>query len=107
MDFKIISIFIMVLSLIFLGCIDEKTGVTPVPTATPSATPTPAPTVVQTTVQPTPIPTIARTQALYISDVDELYGFRKVTVRNGSSNYTNHTLTINQGDMVKWVSVHK
>ncbi len=104
MDFKIISIFIMVLSLIFLGCIDEKTGVTPVPTATPSATPTPAPTAVQTTTQPTPIPTIARTQAVYISDVDELYGFRKVTVRNGSSNYTNHTLSINAGDTVKWIS---
>ena len=65
MNFKIISIFIMVLSLIFLGCVDQKTGVTPVPTptTTPTATATPVPTVVPTTVQPTPIPTTVRTQA--------------------------------------------
>lgn len=107
MNFKIISIFIMALSLIFLGCVDEKTGVTPVPTpmATPTTTPTPAPTVVPTTVQPTPIPTIARTQRLYISEVDDLYGFRRVTTTNGSSNYTNRTLIINSGDTVKWISV--
>ena len=102
MNFKIISIFIMVLSLIFLGCVDQKTGVTPVPT--PTTTPTPMPTVVPTTVQPTPIPTIARTQALYISDVDE-YGFNKITIVNGTGTYKNHTITINQGDTVKWISV--
>ena len=97
----------MVLSLIFLGCVGEKPGVTPVPTltATPTATPTPEPTIVPTNVQPTPTPAIVRTQALYTSDVDELYGFRRVTVRNGSSNYTNRTLTINASDTVKWVSV--
>ncbi|CAG0999223.1 MAG: hypothetical protein OIN86_02015 [Candidatus Methanoperedens sp.] len=107
MNFKIIPILIMVLSLIFLGCVEEKPGVTPVPTptATPTATPTPELTVVPTTVQPTPTPAIVRTQALYTSDVDELYGFRKVTVRNGSSNYTNRTLTINAGDTIKWISV--
>ena len=107
MNFKIIPIFIMVLSLIFLGCVGEKPGVTPVPTltATPTATPTPEPTIVPTIVQPTPTPAIVRTQALYTSDVDELYGFRRVTVRNGSSNYTNRTLTINASDTVKWVSV--
>ena len=107
MNFKIISIFIMVLSLIFLGCVDQKTGVTPVPTptTTPTATPTPVPTVVPTTVQPTPIPTTVRTQTLYTSDVDDLYGFYKVTVKNGSSNYTNRTLTINASDTVKWISV--
>jgi len=36
--------------------------------------------------------------------VDE-YGFRKVTVRNGSAPYKNNTLTIYSGDTVKWVSV--
>ena len=107
MNFKIIPIFIMVLSLIFLGCVEDKTGVTPVPTltATPTATQTPMPTVVPTTVQPTPIPTTARTQALYTSEVDDLYGFRKVTVINGSSNYSNRILTINKGDSIKWISV--
>ena len=103
MDFKIISIFIMVLSLIFLGCIDEKTGGTPVPTATATATPKPVPTVVPTTVQPTPIPTTARTQAVYVSDVYE-YGFPKMTTINGTGTYKNNTISINQGDTIKWVS---
>ena len=102
-NFKILSIFVIVLSLIFLGCIDQKPTGTPTPTATPIATPTAVPTVVATTPQPTPTP--VRTQALYISEVDDLYGFRKVTVKNGSSNYINHTLTINAGDSVKWISV--
>ena len=102
-NFKILSIFVIVLSLIFLGCIDQKPTGTPTPIATPTATPTAIPTVVATTPQPTPTP--VRTQALYISEVDDLYGFRKVTVRNGSSNYINHTLTINAGDSVKWISV--
>lgn len=105
MNFKFISIFVIVLSLIFLGCIEQKPVGTPIPTATPTAIPTAVPTVVPTIAQPTPTPPPVRTQALYLSEVDELYGFRKVTVRNGSSNYTNHTLTINAGDSIKWISV--
>lgn len=101
--FKIIPIFVVVLSLIFLGCIDREQTGTPTPTVTPTATPTAVPTVVATTPQPTPTP--VRTQILYISEVDDVYGFRKVIVKNGSSNYTNHTLTINTGDTVEWRSV--
>lgn len=104
-DIKLISIFILTISLFFLGCIEEKPVVTPVPTATPTATATAVPTVVPTTQTPTPVPTQIREQKLYTSDVDELYGFRKVTVRNGSAPYKNNTLTINSGDTVKWVSV--
>jgi len=100
--FKIIPIFVVVLSLIFLGCIDQKQTGTPIPTATPTATPTAVPTVVATTPQPTPTP--LRTQTLYIFDVDE-YGFNKVTAINATASYENHTITINQGDTIKWVSV--
>ncbi len=79
MNFKIVSIFIMVLSLIFLGCIERENWRNSGSDANTNAdaTPTPVPTVVPTTVQPTPIPTTARTQALYISDVDEFMDFTR------------------------------
>lgn len=102
MSIKLISIFILTLSLLFLGCVEEKPVATPMPTATPTVTV--MPTVVPTTEVPTPVPTQIREPKLYISDVDDLYGFRKVTVRNGSAPYSNRTLTINTGDTVKWVS---
>jgi hypothetical protein len=104
-NIKLISIIILTISLFFLGCVEEKPVATPapVPTATPTATV--MPTVVPTTVMPTPVPTQIRESKIYISDVDELYGFRKVTVWNGSAPYNNFTLTINSGDTVKWVSV--
>jgi len=106
---KLISIFIITLSLFFLGCVGEKPVATPAPTATaiasPTATAIASPTVVPTTQMPTPVPTQIREQKLYTSDVDDLYGFRKVTVRNGSAPYANNILTINSGDTVKWVSV--
>lgn len=101
-NIKLISIFILTLSLLFLGCVEEKPVATPVPTASPTVTATASPTVVPTI--PTPVPTQIREQKLYTSDVDE-YGFSKVTVKNGSAPYTNMTLTINSGDTVKWVSV--
>lgn len=103
-NIKLISIFILTISLFFLGCIEEKPIGTPAPTATPTATVIASPTVVPTTPTPTPVPTQIKEQKLYTSDVDE-YGFRKVTVRNGSAPYTNNILTINSGDTVKWVSV--
>jgi len=101
---KLISIFILILSLLFLGCVEEKPVPTPTATATITPTATAVPTVVPTTSTPTPVPTQIREQKLYTSDVDE-YGFRKVTVRNGSAPYKNNTLTIYSGDTVKWVSV--
>ena len=103
-NIKLISIFILTISLFFLGCVEEKPVATPVSTATPTATAIASPTVVLTTPTPTPVPTQIREQKIYISDVNE-YGFRKVTVRNGSAPYTNNILTINSGDNVEWVSV--
>ncbi len=102
--FRIISIMVIILSSIFLGCIGQQPTGTPFPTATPTATPTAVPTVVPTTPQPIPTSTIVKTQSLYVSYVDELYGFYSVVTENGSSNYANRTLIINDGDTVKWVS---
>jgi len=105
MNFKIVSIFVILLSLAFLGCVEPEPVGTPVPTATPTAAPTAAPTVIPTTVQPTPTPTVTRTPKFYISDVDDVYGFRKVTVLNGTADYTNRTLTINASDTIRWRSL--
>jgi len=105
MNLKIISIFVILISLIFSGCADQKPVATPVPTATPTAKATAVPAQVTPTLQPTSIPTPARTPAYYLADIDDMYGFRKVTVKNGSASYSNHTLTINVGDNVKWISV--
>jgi plastocyanin len=104
-NIKLISIFIITISLFFLGCVEEKPVATPAPTATPMATVRPI--VVPTTAMPTPVATQIPESKIYISDVDTSYGFRKVTVWNGSAPYTNHTLTINAGDTVKWVNVDK
>jgi len=105
MNLKIISIFVILISLIFSGCTEQKPVGTPVPTATPTTVATTLPTSVTPTLQPTSIPTPARTPALYIADIDDIYGFRKVTTYNATASYVNHTLTINAGDTVKWISV--
>lgn len=103
-DMKSICIIVMAVSLFFLGCVEQEPVGTPVPTPTPTPTATevPLPTVVPTTPQPTPTP--VRTHALYISYVDDDYGFFSVITTNGSSSYANRTLTINPGDTLKWVS---
>jgi plastocyanin len=102
-NIKLISIFIITISLFFLGCVEEKPVSTPAPTATPTVTV--MPTVVPPMTTPTPVATQIRESKMYISDVDTSYGFRKVAVWNGSAPYINRTLTINAGDTVKWVNV--
>lgn len=102
-NLKIVSIFVILISLIFSGCTEQESVGTPVPTATPAAEATAKPTVTPT-LQPTPIPTPVRTPVLYIAAIDEIYGFRTVTRTNGSASYSNHTLTINPGDTVRWKS---
>ena len=106
-NIKLISIFILTISLFFLGCVEEKPIGTPVPIATPTVTAIASPTVVPTTPTPASVPTKIKEQNLYISDVDDLYGFYKVTASNGSAPYdiNNRTLTINAGDTVRWRSV--
>jgi plastocyanin len=105
-NIKLISIFIIIVSLFFLGCVENKPVATPAPTATPAATAsaTATPTVTLTSPMPTPVPTEPKATKLYYSAVDDLYGFYKVTVINGSAPYSNHTLTISAGDTVKWIN---
>lgn len=106
-NFKIISIFVIFSALVFSGCVKPEPGPmeTPAPVATPTASmtaSTPSVTVAETT--PKPTPSSVKTERLYIFDVDE-YGFNKLTAINGSAVYSNHTIIIEKGDTVKWVSV--
>jgi len=105
-NIKLISIFILTISLFFLGCVEEKPVATPAPTAIPTTTAsaTVTPTVIPTSPTPTPVPTELRAAKLYYSAVDDMYGFYKVTVFNGSAPYSNHILTISAGDTVKWTN---
>ena len=99
---------ILALSMLFLGCIQEKPAGTPLPTVVPpTAVATATSTIVPTTPTPAPVPTQIREQKLYISYVDDLYGFYKVIAMNGSAPYVNYTLTINAGDNVRWESATK
>jgi outer membrane lipoprotein-sorting protein len=106
-NIKLISILIIMISLFFPGCVEEKPVATQVPTDTPMATAVTSPTVVVTTAIPTPVPTQIREQKYYISYVDDLYGFYKVICMNGSVNYSNYTLIINSGDNIRWDSATK
>lgn len=103
MNIKIISICVLLLSLIFSGCIDEEKSGTPTITPVPTVSTT-SPTIIPTTVKVTPATTPERKHALIISDVDE-YGFNKLTIINATSTYVNHTISINRSDTIKWVSV--
>jgi len=102
MNLKIVSIFVILISLIFSGCAEQKPVGTSVPTATPTAEATALSTAVTPTLQPTSTP--VRTPVLYVAAIDEIYGFRTVTRTNGSASYSNRTLTINAGDTVRWKS---
>lgn len=105
MNIRIISMFVLLLALIFSGCAEEKPQQTPVETPAPTTKITTAPpTVVQTTEKPAPTLTPPKKKGLIISDVDE-YGFNKLTLVNVTGIYENHTITINRSDTVKWVSV--
>ena len=96
---KIISIFLIILSLIFLGCLQkpaETTTPTPVETVAPAtSTPLPAPT----------ITSIVRIPSVYKVFVDDTYGFKRVIETNYKPIlYENLTLKINVGDTVIWVN---
>ena len=112
MNFKFISIFVILLSLIFLGCIGQKPAGTPIPTATPTSTATAQPTVIMTTPQPTQAPdtTPKPFPITYRVWVDSDYGFRIVRALNGSesfilpSDFDRFNFTINVGDTVRWIN---
>jgi len=98
-------IAILIISSLFLGCIEEKPAATPTPTATPAATEIkPTATAMPS---PTPAPTPVRVQAVYKSYVHDIDGFYRVRALNTTQipEYTkNLTLTINAGDKVIWES---
>ncbi len=102
---KLISIVLIIILSSFLGCVKPPAS-TPTPTATPTVTETIQPTVVPTTPSPTPTPTPVRVPAVYRSEVDDSYGFYKVSSVNSTQPvlYKNLTLTIYTGDKVRWIS---
>jgi plastocyanin len=102
---KSISIFLIILSLMFLGCVQKPTGTptaTPVETvATATATPTPSPTPSPTPIITSPI----RNTSAYKVFVDEYGGFKMVReINNRPFVYENLTLNIYTGDTVIWVN---
>ena len=102
----LISIILILLSSVFLGCVKAPVG-TPTPTATPTSTETVEPTVVPTTPSPTPTPApMPRVQAVYKFYVHDIDGFYRVRALNTTQipEYTNLTLRINAGDKVIWES---
>ncbi len=104
-NIKLITIALVISSFVFLGCIQPPApAVTPAPTAAPTVTETVKPTAVPTTPSPTPTP--LREQAVYRSEVDDVYGFYRVLALNTTkpAPYDNLTLTIYVGDKVRWIS---
>ncbi len=104
---KFISILIIMFSILVLGCIDQKTTGTPVPTVSPTPTKTIAPTIIPTIV--TPVPTPIRISVTYKSFVDADFGFYKVVATNASVpvmfDPVNRTLSINEGDDIIFVNL--
>lgn len=102
-NIKLISIILIILLSVFLGCVEPPAG-TPTPTATPTATETIQPTVVPTTPIPTPTP-VSRKPLLYKSYVDQDYGFKRVIEANNTPFvYDNLTLNIQVEDTVMWIN---
>lgn len=104
-NIKLISIILVILSSLFLGCVQAPPGTpAPAPTATPTVTAAIEPTAVPTT--PAPAPTPVRVPAVYKSEIDDVYGFYKLIPINSTkpAPYKNNTLTIYAGDKVIWVS---
>jgi len=108
---------ILILSSIFLGCVEEKeTGaVTPTPAPekpsfTPAVTPTAVPTPVSTTPAVTPAPlSTSRETTTYIVWLDtyrinRVRALRDSTYVNLPSGLDVYNLTIHAGDKVRWVN---
>ncbi len=99
------------LSLVFLGCIEETPVGTPAPAATPFPAQTPLPTVIPTTqiTSPAVTPEIAL-PVKYIVWIDSDYGFYRVRAVSGNtsirllSNFDMLNFTINTGDKIRWIN---
>ncbi len=104
---KSIAIFIILFSILFLGCIEPKPVGTPVPTISPTSSRTTAPTIIPTTIA-TPVPTPVRLPETYESLVDGDYGFYEVVNMNATLpvafDESNRTLSIKAGDNIIFVN---
>lgn len=94
-------LLILFISLFISGCVDETGNGTPA--STPDVTETETPVI---TAAPTPEPTPVREPVSFKSEVDNYYGFIKVTKIGTAErelyDYKNRTLTIYAGDKVIW-----
>ena len=109
----ILIAILVILSLIFLGCVEQ----TPVGTPTPTAQPTPERTVVDNisseiaALTPTPTPT-PRTEppVNYTVLLDSDYGFYRIRAAQGDTivnlppSFDPSNFSINVGDSVKWIN---
>ncbi len=102
-----ISIILVFLSSVFLGCVQEPVG-TPTPTPTATETPTPVPTTFIPT--PTPAPTPSLGPVKYRVWLDSDLGFYRVRAIRGNSSlnlppdFNILNFTINAGDSVRWMN---
>ncbi len=106
---KSFAIFIILLSILILGCLEQEPTGTPVPTMSPTPTGTVAPTIIPTTITiPTPVPTLARLPETYKSLVDADFGFYKIVNMNLTLpvlfDANNRTLSIEKGDTIIFVN---
>jgi plastocyanin len=98
-----IFLSIIFIVMILSGCVSPAP--TPIAITTPIVvtTPTHTPIVTETPiVESKQIINVSKES--YISQVDELYGFRRMIKTSGIPDYKNNVLTINSGDNVKWIS---
>jgi len=102
-------ILLILLTSVFLGCVEKQ------PVTVPVVTPTPSPTIVQVTPVPTltPAPEItpAPTSPIqYRSWIDSDYGFYKVRAIKDNVSYElaldfdTRNFSINEGDTVRWIN---
>jgi len=99
-NIKLITIILVIISSVFLGCVKAPMEATP----TPTATETPSPTVIPTTPTQTQTPA-PRIPSVYKVFVDQDYGFKRVVEVNYTPFvYENLTLNITIGDTVIWVN---
>ena len=101
-NIKLITIILVIISSVFLGCVKAPMEATPTPI--PTATAALSPTAIPTTPTPTQTPA-SRIPSVYRVFVDQDYGFKRVVeVNHTPFVYENLTLNITIGDTVIWVN---
>ncbi len=109
---KRLMFVLVILSSIFLGCIEEKEiGITPTPTPEkPSFTPTVIPTAIPTTpiIVPTPLPTSKETTTYIVwldtYRINRVRALRDSTYLHLPFGFDVYNITIHVGDKIRWVN---